>query len=69
VRQNNSGKSISPLSEDEARVIAGLSTDPVHIDELTLRIQLDTASVSASLLSLEMKGLVQQLPGQFILRL
>ena len=67
-RRNISTKPVSPLLEDEARVIAALSADPVHIDELTLRIQLDTASVSAALLSLEIKGLVQQLPGQFILR-
>jgi DNA processing protein len=69
VRQNISAKPVSPLSEEEARVIAALSAEPVHIDELVLRIQLGTASVSAALVSLEMKGLVQQLPGQFTLRL
>ena len=68
-RQNISAKPVSPLSEDEARVIVALSADPVHIDDLALRIQLEPASVSAALVSLEMKGLVQQLPGQFILRL
>jgi DNA processing protein len=67
--QSTSTKPVSPMSEHEARVIAALSADPVHIDELALQIQLDTASVSSALLSLEMKGLVQQLPGQFILRL
>lgn len=67
--QNLSIKPVPPLSEDEARVIAALSADPLHIDELALRIQLGPASVSAALLSLEMKGLIQQLPGQFVLRL
>ena len=66
--QNMSTKPVFPLSADETRVIGALSADPVHIDELALRIRLGPASVSAALLSLEMKGLVQQLPGQFILR-
>ncbi|MEX5213086.1 MAG: DNA-processing protein DprA [Nitrospiraceae bacterium] len=69
VRRDAPAKAVSPLSADESRVIAALSADPVHIDELTFRIQLGPAAVSAALLSLEMKGLVEQLPGQFILRL
>lgn len=67
--QSSSTTPVSPLSADEGRVIAALSADPVHIDELALQLQLDTAAVSAVVLLLEMKGFVQQLPGQFILRL
>ena len=40
-----------------------LSCDPVSADELALRLQLDPAQTQASLLALELAGVVERLPG------
>jgi DNA processing protein len=46
-----------------------LSFDPLHADELAARLQLDPAETQASLLALELAGVVERLPGGSFQRL
>lgn len=56
------------LSELEEKVMAHVSQDETAIDEIIRASGLTTACVSATLLSLEMKRLVRQLPGKLYVR-
>ena len=58
------GAILSGLSEEERAVLASLSREPRHLDDLTERSRLTTAAVAGILLGLELKALVKQLPGQ-----
>jgi DNA processing protein len=57
-----------PLSENEQKVIAVLSSEEISIDEVIRKSGLSSPAVSVALLSLEMKRLVRQLPGKMFLR-
>ena len=52
------------LSPEEQAVLAALSREPRHLDDLTERSRLTAAAVAGILLGLELKALVKQLPGQ-----
>lgn len=55
------------LTPDEQAVLSAIDTDSVHIDEITRVTQLPIGKVSSLLVMLELKGIVQQLPGkQFV---
>ena len=55
------------LTPDEQVVLAAMAADSVHIDEITRITQLPIGKVSSLLVMLELKGIVQQLPGkQFV---
>ena len=55
------------LEEKEERVYQLLENDPVHIDSIIALTGMSASHVSAILLQLELKGLVQQLSGkQFV---
>ncbi|MDD5200691.1 MAG: DNA-processing protein DprA [Terrimicrobiaceae bacterium] len=58
----------SDLTEPERAVLAALADDETHIDHITARSRLPTAMVSSTLLALEMKRLVKQLPGSRFVR-
>jgi DNA processing protein len=51
------------LTETEHTVLEALTDDENHVDAITSRSRLPTAIVSSTLLALEMKRLVKQLPG------
>ncbi len=56
------------LSEAEKRVVAALEAYPVDADTLGRRIDMAPGDLAGMLLQLELKGIVQQLPGhQYIL--
>jgi DNA processing protein len=57
-------KSAFKLSEMEEKVMAHVSNEEVAIDDIIRGSGLTSAAVSATLLSLEMKRLVKQLPGK-----
>ncbi len=60
------GKNKLPdLPPEEQRLAASLDVYPVHIDDLSRQLQLPAATISSLLLSLELKGVIQQLPGKF----
>lgn len=52
----------------ERKVFDKLSSEPIHIDELADLAETSTADALVSLLSLEFKGLVRQLPGKLFLK-
>jgi len=55
------------LTPDEQTVLSAMGAASVHIDEITRVTQLPIGKVSSLLVMLELKGIVQQLPGkQFV---
>ena len=54
-------ESVEPLSEAEQRLLDALGYDPLPLDLLVERTGADIGSLSAGLISLEIKGLVQQM--------
>lgn len=57
------------LTDQEAGVLAQVRADETGLDEIVNGSELPLHKVSATLLSLEMKRLVKQLPGQLYVRL
>ena len=52
------------LEDEEERVFRIIEDEPAHIDSIIAQTGMDASRVSAILLQLELKGLVQQLPGK-----
>jgi DNA processing protein len=50
-------------------VLTAMGFDPVDIDTLALRCALDAASINAQLLTLELEGMIEMLPGGMYRRL
>jgi DNA processing protein len=67
-REGGGTKPALQLSETEERVMAQVGNEEVAIDEIIRASGLTTACVSATLLALEMKRLVRQLPGKQYVR-
>ena len=60
-------KVVPNLTPDEQTVLSTMDADSIHIDEITRVTQLPIGKVSSILVMLELKGIVQQLPGkQFV---
>jgi DNA processing protein len=56
---------IDELESAERLIYEILSDDQLHIDQIIKRSNLDTSEVLTNLLSLEIKGIVSQLPGKY----
>jgi DNA processing protein len=56
------------VGAEEKPIVEFLGTDPVHIDEMSESLGLPMAGLLATLLQLELKGLVRQLPGKYFAR-
>jgi len=56
------------LKGTEKTVFDCLDKEPAHIDQLIEKTELNPGSVNASLVSLRLKGLIKQLPGNFFVR-
>ena len=56
------------LSDEEKRLLALLSLEQRHVDDLIQETGLAASQVSSNLLMLELKGLVRRLPGNVFLR-
>ena len=52
------------LSESEAAVVRALADEPLNIDEVVVRSELRPSEVLQVLLALELRGIVEQLPGK-----
>jgi DNA processing protein len=57
------------LAPEEARVAAALADEPRHVDDLSVQTDLAPSNVLAALLGLELKGLVESLPGKHYRRI
>ncbi|MFA6383276.1 MAG: DNA-processing protein DprA [Parcubacteria group bacterium] len=53
-----------PETKEEEIILKILSTDPLHIDNISFRSKLDTSAVSASLSMMEIKGWTKNIGGQ-----
>jgi DNA processing protein len=53
-----------PETKEEEIILKILSTDPLHIDNISFRSKLDTSAVSSTLSLMEIKGWVKNIGGQ-----
>ncbi|MFP5212002.1 MAG: DNA-processing protein DprA, partial [Acidobacteriota bacterium] len=60
---------VPDLDSDEAAMIERLDETPQHIDDICRAIQWSSAKATATLLGLELKGAVRQLPGMHFISL
>jgi len=60
---------LPPLSEDERRFYDAIAATETPIDQIAAKCDLPSATVSSTLLSLELKRLVMQLPGRYFVKL
>ena len=60
---------LPPLSEDERRVYDAIDAVETSIDNIAAKTELPSATVSSTLLRLELKRLVKQLPGKYFVKL
>jgi DNA processing protein len=56
------------LSGDEKKIHDCLNTEPLHIEYVIAETDLAAGNVNAALVSLRLKGLIKQLPGNMFLR-
>lgn len=67
--ENNQPRPTIPLTDEENRVYQSIDSGETQIETIIRKSQLPAATVSATLLKLEMKHLVKQLPGNFFVKL
>jgi DNA processing protein len=53
-------KAVIPANDEEGRLLALLSHEPVHIDDLSRQSALPAPAVASTLMMLELKGSVRQ---------
>jgi len=60
---------LPPLSDEERRVYDAIDSAETPIDDIAAKCDLPSATVSSTLLRLELKRLVKQLPGKYFVKL
>ena len=65
---DRTGPSRAATDPEEACVMALLGDDPLHIDQLFRETRIAPSRVLGILTKMELKGLVEQLPGKFFVR-
>jgi len=58
-------KPLPALTADESAVFEFLEPYPVHIDDISRKLDLEPSKISSLLLQLELKGIVRQSPGKY----
>jgi DNA processing protein len=61
-------KAFIPMDEAETAIHAIIGDYPVHIDRISREVNLEPAEVSGTLMKMELKGIVRQLPGKMYVR-
>jgi len=56
------------LSAEETAVLEQLNSEPVHVEELIVQTQISAGKVHAAVISLQLKGLIKQLPGNLYVK-
>jgi len=56
------------LDDNEKKVYDCLDKEPVHIDDIIAQTHLNAGRVNASIVSLQLKGIVKQLPASFFVK-
>lgn len=67
-QESQKSTNLLALTGEEATIFAAIDTTESHIDEIISRTGLPASTVSVTLLKMELKRLVKQLPGQFYTR-
>jgi DNA processing protein len=62
-------RALPTLSEDERRVYEAIRETETSIDDIATKAELPSGTVSSTLLRLELKKLVKQLPGKYFVKL
>src|SRR5436309_691647 len=60
---------LPPLSDEERRVYDAIDATETSIDNISIKSKLPSSIVSSTLLQLELKRLVKQLPGKYFVKL
>jgi DNA processing protein len=60
-------ENLASLNVEESQVYKALEPYPIQIDKLARKICMEPGKLSSILLSLELKGMIQQLPGKFFI--
>lgn len=60
---------LPPLTEEERRVYEAINAAETPIDQIAAKCDLPSSTVSSTLLRLELKRLVKQLPGKYFVKL
>lgn len=63
IPEKQSARKLNPLNPVEKKVLASLSQEPVHVDELSSLTGLSISEVSATLTLMELKGFVSHVGG------
>jgi DNA processing protein len=63
VSEHQAARAVLPVDATEQQLLACLSADPTHVDDLGARVGLPIAQVSGALALMELKGLVRQVGG------
>ncbi|MBI2446989.1 MAG: DNA-protecting protein DprA [Candidatus Omnitrophica bacterium] len=66
--QNTDPMMFPKMDKTQSQIFSVLSQEPAHIDEITDRCKLTAQAVSSSLVVLELKGLIRQLPGKMFVK-
>jgi DNA processing protein len=56
------------LSSQEKRIWDLLQDEPVHVDQIARQTEISIAPLLSTLLEMELKGMIKQLPGKFFIR-
>jgi len=63
IAEQKEARQVLPTTETEALILAHLSAEPVHVDDLTRAVGLPVAQVTSTLALMELKGMVRQVGG------
>jgi DNA processing protein len=61
-------RQVLPVDETETALLGLLSTEPLHVDEISRGANLPVATVSGALAMLELKGMIRQIGGMQYVR-
>ncbi len=64
IAANKQEKREIPLSETEKKLVETIAVEPLYIDQIAETMSIDIPSLLTTLLELEIKGLIKQLPGK-----
>jgi len=67
--RETAARPLPPLSDEERRVYESIDSTETSIDDIAARSELPSSAVSSTLLQLELKRLVKQLPGKYFVKL
>ena len=55
---------LAPMNDSEKYLFNIIGHDPMHIDQIARHAKLEPGEVSSTLLKMELKGIIKQLPGK-----